>query len=276
MPAIYDTGSQIVVIRQDLVQDLGVYINPNHLIEMEGANGARNWTVGCVNYLPIWIGSITCKIHTYVVEHASYSLLLGHPFQQALLCQFKDLPSGEVEILVHDPSNITCRVYVPLCPHPGQAPGVHMVSILDHARPPSPSTLDPVIVHHNSPLPPSNNMAVLVFKYKKVAQKVRPVPATLPEGFRNICHIPVDPLLSLPPLPTHPPDFMPRERLTQECLDKLALNSHKFLWPEEIKLLHYVLRINELGLAWTEVEKGHFSDEYFSLVRISVAVAQAD
>jgi hypothetical protein len=52
-PAIYDTGSQIVVIRQDLVDNLGVYINPNHLIEMEGANGSWRHLVDDYVVLPM-------------------------------------------------------------------------------------------------------------------------------------------------------------------------------------------------------------------------------
>ena len=82
--------------------------------------------------------------------------------------------------------------------------------------------------------------------------------------------IPINPLLSLLPLPPHPPDFSPGEHLSQECLDKLALNTHNFLWPEELKLLQHILKINELRLAWTEAEKGQFKDEYFSPVKILV------
>ena len=72
--------------------------------------------------------------------------------------------------------------------------------------------------------------------YKKVAQKVRPVPTSLPEDFRNLRRIPVDPLLSLLPLPTLPPTFTPGTCLTQECLNALNLNPNGFLWPEELKL----------------------------------------
>ena len=42
VPAILDTGSQIVVIQHNIVQALGVPINYQRLIEMEGANGATN------------------------------------------------------------------------------------------------------------------------------------------------------------------------------------------------------------------------------------------
>ncbi|SRR6266851_10141196 len=56
----------------------------------------------------------------------------------------------------------------------------------------------------------------------------------------------------------------------QECLDKLCLNANSFLQPEEERLLHHILKTNELGLAWTEEEKGWFSDKYFTSVKIPV------
>jgi len=118
-------------------------------------------------------------------------------------------------------------------------------------------------------LPPPDP-STLAYKYKKVDQKVRPIPSILPEDFCNIHCIPIDPLLSLPSLLMHLPNFTPSKRLTQEHLNKLDLNVHNFLWPEEVKLLHHVLKINKSGLAWTEAEKGQFKDEYFSPVKIPV------
>jgi len=71
-------------------------------------------------------------------------------------------------------------------------------------------------------------------------------------------------------LPTHPPDFMPGKHLTQERLDELALNPDNFLWPEEVKLFQHILKLNESALAWTEAERGSFSDAYFSPIKIPV------
>ncbi len=34
--------------------------------------------------------------------------------------------------------------------------------------------------------------------------------------------------------------------------------------------MHHILKLNELGLAWTEEEKGCFQDDYFSPVKIPV------
>jgi len=84
--AIFDTSSQIVVIRQDIIQLLGVYINTQQLIKMEGANGATNWTVGCTENLMLQVGNVSFKIHAHIIENTSFGLLLRRPFQQALLC----------------------------------------------------------------------------------------------------------------------------------------------------------------------------------------------
>jgi hypothetical protein len=80
VPAILDTGSQIIIIRHDIVQSLRVPVNYQRLIEMEGANGVTNWTVGCAKDLTLQVGNVLFKVHVHVVEHTSFSLLLGQPF----------------------------------------------------------------------------------------------------------------------------------------------------------------------------------------------------
>jgi len=269
IPAIFNTSLQIVVIRQDVIQSLRVYINAQQLIEMEGANGATNWTVGCAENLTLQVGDVSFKIHAHVVENASFGLLLGRPFQQALLCRFEDLPGGKVEISMRDPADISRRVYVSTRPRTGRTPAVQVISIINRSPPSISLPSEQVIALH--PLPPLLPVdPALVLKYKTIDKKVRPVPATVPEEFRTIHRIPKDPLLTLPPLPTHPPNFTPGERLTQERLDELDLNADGFLWPEELKLVIHILKVNKLTLAWTEEEKGRFRDEYFAPVKIPV------
>jgi len=53
-------------------------------------------------------------------------------------------------------------------------------------------------------------------------------------------------------------------------MDDLELDKPGFLWPEELKLWQHVLKINKLGLVWTEDEKGRFRDDYFSPVKIPI------
>jgi len=104
--------------------------------------------------------------------------------------------------------------------------------------------------------------------YKKVANKTRPIATTLPEEFRIVRRIPSDPLANLPILTTHPPDFEPGERYTKERKEAMPVNKDGFLWPEEEKLVHYLIKVHESAFAWNENEKGKFSDEYFDPVVI--------
>lgn len=106
-------------------------------------------------------------------------------------------------------------------------------------------------------------------RYKPVAQKVNPVPGTLPDEFKIVRKFPEDPLMSLPSVPTIIPPFVYGSRLTEERWKKIEnqLIEEKFLWPEEIKLVRHILGQNEAGIAWNDDEKGQFRTDYFEPVR---------
>jgi len=79
-------------------------------------------------------------------------------------------------------------------------------------------------------------------KYKLVALKVKPVLGTLPERFRIIRDIKGDPLKDLPILLERLPDFIPKGRYTAERKEKLNMtHGLEFLWPEERKLMHWMI-----------------------------------
>ncbi|PBK69945.1 hypothetical protein ARMSODRAFT_841040, partial [Armillaria solidipes] len=100
--------------------------------------------------------------------------------------------------------------------------------------------------------------------YKRVDRKIKPVSTTFPEEARVRRTIPQDPLLTLAKLPTHPPEFQPTERLTEERIKELNVNQDNFLWPEEEKLFKHVMKLNEQTLPYEEKDRGTFSQEYFS------------
>ena len=102
------------------------------------------------------------------------------------------------------------------------------------------------------------------FKYKKVCDKVRPVNRQIPEHQKPRRQFPEDPLLNLPYLPFHPPNFVPSSKITNERMEELAIDQHEDLWPEERKLLQYVLLLNERSIAFEESERGTFRSDYFS------------
>ena len=100
--------------------------------------------------------------------------------------------------------------------------------------------------------------------YKRVDKKVKPVPTVFPEDAKVKRQFPEDPLDSLPNLPSHPPVFIPTQRLTTENVKLLNIDSNDFLWPEEKKLFLYIMSVNERTLAFDETQRGMLRDDYFS------------
>ncbi|KII83044.1 hypothetical protein PLICRDRAFT_61104, partial [Plicaturopsis crispa FD-325 SS-3] len=68
----------------------------------------------------------------------------------------------------------------------------------------------------------------------------------------------------LPKLTPTPPDFEPTDKLTSERMEMLEVNHKGFLWPEEEKLFKWILRLNEDALAFTDQDRGTFSESYFT------------
>ena len=101
-------------------------------------------------------------------------------------------------------------------------------------------------------------------KYKCVAQKVRPINMKFPEWMKPKRKFPEDPLLNLPKLPHHPPDFQPTPKITAEHMESLGIATHDELWPEERKLLQHVICLNIRSIAFDESERGTFRSDYFS------------
>jgi hypothetical protein len=105
-------------------------------------------------------------------------------------------------------------------------------------------------------------------KYRKAEDRIQPIAMQLPEEFCIIRNTTGDPLENIPALMMHPPDFTPGLQYTQEWHNKLQLNPDGFLWPEEEKLAHHLVREQEDCLSWVEDEKGVFRQDFFPLVHI--------
>jgi hypothetical protein len=106
-------------------------------------------------------------------------------------------------------------------------------------------------------------------KWRILLKSVRlPLQTQLLEEFRIVRNIIGDLLENMLVLPTHPPDFVPGLQYTQEQYEKLQLNPDGFLWPEEEKLAHHLVREQEECLSWIEEEKGEFRQDFFPPVPI--------
>ena len=133
-------------------------------------------------------------------------------------------------------------------------------------------TFEQHIGAYSDPMSSYSNVSVFGSrKYKPVALKVRPVKAELPEEFRVRRHIFGDPLEGLPDLPTHPPEFTPGVRYTQERKEIIDKNHPEgFLTNEERKLVHHLMKVQEMGFAWDQSEGGTFREDFFPPVKIPV------
>jgi hypothetical protein len=115
-------------------------------------------------------------------------------------------------------------------------------------------------------LPEDNTIdsAYVFTMYKRVDKKVKPVSTTFPEECYVRRQVPVDPLLTLPSLPMHPPEFVPTKRITEERLKILKINKDGFLSSEEEKLITQVMVQIETAIAFEDSERGTFNESYFS------------
>ncbi|KAF7371997.1 hypothetical protein MVEN_00057800 [Mycena venus] len=108
-------------------------------------------------------------------------------------------------------------------------------------------------------------------RYKPVAQKIRPILGTLPEQFRIERHIYGDPLAEMPKLNPNPPPFIPMGRYTPEWRDIIdAAHTSGFLWPEERRLMHHFMCLQNEAFAWQDSERGSFRTDFFPPVDIPV------
>jgi hypothetical protein len=136
------------------------------------------------------------------------------------------------------------------------------VSVLSYSRSPSNPLSHPHLLAHYAHLSSTHSVldreAINAFLsaysydhlchalvYKPVAKKVRTVPTTMPAEYRVVCQLPEDPLAGMPELPTHLPEFIPGSRFTCDRANKLDLDPANWLWPEELKLMRWLVRVHE-------------------------------
>ncbi len=122
---------------------------------------------------------------------------------------------------------------------------------------------DEYIISTDTEVEPHSSYLIFT-AYKRVDKKIHPISMQLPPDCEVIRRIPKDPLLTLPPLTSRPPEFTPTAKITQERMKELNVNATGFLWPEEEKLFKHVMKLNENGIAFEDVERGTLKESYFS------------
>ena len=108
-----------------------------------------------------------------------------------------------------------------------------------------------------------------IYKYKPVDRKVKPVIQELLAEFRIIHEIKGDPLAGMPKLSPNPPEFEPTGCYTTERKDQMdKVHEGEFLIPEERKLVHHFMMLQNEGFAWDDMEWGYFREDFFLPIEI--------
>ncbi|KIM47247.1 hypothetical protein M413DRAFT_63547 [Hebeloma cylindrosporum] len=103
--AILDEGSQIVGLRKDIWEKLGLPVRSDHKMNMVSANASTNQTIGLIHDLKVTIGAYNFYLQVQVVENASYEMLLGRPFLTLTEANTQHWANGDSHITLQDPNS---------------------------------------------------------------------------------------------------------------------------------------------------------------------------
>lgn len=113
--ATLDDGSQIISIRQDLWERLGVPLRSDRLMVMESANKSKDRTLGLLQDFKISIGGNDFYLQIQVVRDAPYELLLGRPFYTLTAATHQNFTCGDSRLILTDP-NTNEQITIPTRP----------------------------------------------------------------------------------------------------------------------------------------------------------------
>lgn len=102
--ATVDDGSQIVSIRQDKWERIGLPIRSDKIMVMESANKSKDETMGLLQDLKVNIGGYDFYLQVQVVRDAPYEMLLGRPFFTLTQASHKHFDNGESRLTLFDPN----------------------------------------------------------------------------------------------------------------------------------------------------------------------------
>ena len=117
--ATVDDGSEIVSIRQDVWERIGLPIRSDKIMIMESANKTRDQTMGLLQDLKINIGGYNFYLQVQVVKDAPYEMLLGMPFYTLTSADHKHFDNGDSRLTLLDP-NTGDTITIPTRPRSGE------------------------------------------------------------------------------------------------------------------------------------------------------------
>ena len=101
---LLDKGAQIVAIRCDLWEALGVPVCPDLATTLEAANKSKEDTLGVIENVRLKLRSMEFRLQIQVVGDAPFDVLLGRPFFVLASCVTCDKILGKQSVALTDPN----------------------------------------------------------------------------------------------------------------------------------------------------------------------------
>jgi len=110
---LLDKGSEVVIVREDLCNEMGLVVNRERKMTMQTANRGKEGMLGCVEYLELEVEGVRTYAHAFMVQLAPYWLLLERPWQKGVKLGKIERVDGSVEVEISDPKEEMRWVVVP-------------------------------------------------------------------------------------------------------------------------------------------------------------------
>ncbi|OJA09876.1 hypothetical protein AZE42_12331 [Rhizopogon vesiculosus] len=101
---ILDQGAEIIVMRKDIWQSLGIPLQSDHVMTMESVNKSKDTTLGVIENLGFDFSGGEIQLQVQVIEKAPFEILLGRLFYAHTSCVTRDTINGDQNIMLFDPN----------------------------------------------------------------------------------------------------------------------------------------------------------------------------
>ena len=120
---LLDQGAQIIAIRHDLWEALGVLVQLDLATMLEAANKSKEDTLGVIENARLKVGGMEFHLQIHVVGDAPFDILLGQPFFALASCITRDQMSSDQSVTLTDPnSGVQFMMPTRQCSRPARDP----------------------------------------------------------------------------------------------------------------------------------------------------------
>ncbi|KAF7323991.1 RT-RNaseH-2 domain-containing protein [Mycena kentingensis (nom. inval.)] len=103
--SIYDNGSQIVSMAQEIAEKLGLAWDPDICIHMQSANAQVEKSLGLAKNVPFRFGDIILYLQVHIIRQPAYKVLLGRPFDTLTRSNVENRADGSQLLTLTDPNS---------------------------------------------------------------------------------------------------------------------------------------------------------------------------